>query len=297
MDGAPCHDVTPSPLPRSPSPQFYTVLPSSRAGNMKFTRMMANFPYTPLDSAVQGYVERVAAFKNLLIPVLIIFDRIPTFLRRALEKLLLKIKNLLSSVIHSLTGHALLLQVAQAHDNAFIQEQVNIALESMVKNCSAGRVLTALVETKVRQSLTRSSIYTSTIHMMAPLRHITDFRLLTGASHSANRPCIIRETLGVQLVFAPVQVTASCPSVTSLNSPRRTDGGKNLARFFEMDYQEVLWNAVTRCLSFLPAAERILHSWSAPRSNFLSKEAKQRNKVLWWICSPESSKSLSLRRA
>lgn len=73
-----------------------------------------------------------------------------------------------------------------------------------------------------------------------------------------------------------VEFSSSARSVTSL------------ARFFEMDYQEVPRHAVTRWLSLLPAVERILHSWPAPRSNFLSKEGEQCNKVLWCADSPEA---------
>ena len=63
----------------------------------------------------------------------------------------------------------------------------------------------------------------------------------------------------------------------------------SLARFFEMDYQEVLRRVVARWLSLLPAVERILHSWPSPRSNFLSKEGEQCNKALWLTLSPEDA--------
>lgn len=63
----------------------------------------------------------------------------------------------------------------------------------------------------------------------------------------------------------------------------------SLARFFEMDYQEVLRHVVTRWLSLMPAVERILHSWPSPRSNFLSKEGEQCNKALWHALSPEDA--------
>lgn len=59
----------------------------------------------------------------------------------------------------------------------------------------------------------------------------------------------------------------------------------SLTRFFEMHHQEVLWHVVTRWLSLLPAVERILHSWHAPRSNFLSREGEQCKRVLWRTCS------------
>ncbi|XP_024864217.1 TOG array regulator of axonemal microtubules protein 1-like isoform X2 [Kryptolebias marmoratus] len=45
------------------------------------------------------------------------------------------------------TGRALLLRVAQASANIFVQQQANLALEAMVKNCSPARMLTALLNT------------------------------------------------------------------------------------------------------------------------------------------------------
>ncbi|TKS90191.1 TOG array regulator of axonemal microtubules protein 1 [Collichthys lucidus] len=45
------------------------------------------------------------------------------------------------------TGRVLLLKIAQATANTFIQQQANLALEAMVKNCSPGRVLTTLLNT------------------------------------------------------------------------------------------------------------------------------------------------------
>lgn len=66
-----------------------------------------------------------------------------------------------------------------------------------------------------------------------------------------------------------VEFSSSAKSVTSHT------------RFFEMDYQEVLQHIVTRGLSLLPAAERVEHSWPAPRSSFLSEGEEQCSKVLW----------------
>lgn len=48
------------------------------------------------------------------------------------------------------TGRALLLKIAQATTNVFVQQQANLALEAMVENCSPGRVLNALLNTGLR---------------------------------------------------------------------------------------------------------------------------------------------------
>lgn len=48
------------------------------------------------------------------------------------------------------TGRVLLLKIAQANANAFIQQQANLALEAMVKNCSPSRVLTTLLNTGLK---------------------------------------------------------------------------------------------------------------------------------------------------
>lgn len=48
------------------------------------------------------------------------------------------------------TGRVLLLKIAQANANVFIQQQANLALEAMVKNCSPGRVLTTLLNTGLK---------------------------------------------------------------------------------------------------------------------------------------------------
>ena len=48
------------------------------------------------------------------------------------------------------TGIALLLKIAQAAANVFVQQQANIALEAMVLNCSSGRVLNPLLNAGLR---------------------------------------------------------------------------------------------------------------------------------------------------
>lgn len=45
------------------------------------------------------------------------------------------------------TGRILLLRIAQASANTFVQQQVNVALAALVHNCSPGRVLTLLLNT------------------------------------------------------------------------------------------------------------------------------------------------------
>ncbi|XP_076613040.1 TOG array regulator of axonemal microtubules protein 1-like [Chaetodon auriga] len=45
------------------------------------------------------------------------------------------------------TGVCLLQRIAQSNANNFIQQQVNVALEVMVQNCSSGRVLSLLLNT------------------------------------------------------------------------------------------------------------------------------------------------------
>lgn len=47
------------------------------------------------------------------------------------------------------TGRALLLKLAQTK-NAFIHQQVNLALDAMVENCSHGRIVSALLNTGLR---------------------------------------------------------------------------------------------------------------------------------------------------
>lgn len=47
------------------------------------------------------------------------------------------------------TGRALLLKLAQTNNN-FIHQEVNLALDAMVENCSHGRILSALFNTGLK---------------------------------------------------------------------------------------------------------------------------------------------------
>lgn len=69
-------------------------------------------------------------------------------------------------------------------------------------------------------------------------------------------------------------------------------GVTGLTRVFEMDYQELPRHLITRCLSLLPAVARILHSWPAPRSNFLSTEGEPSSEASCCTSSPEGGQSL-----
>nr|XP_046229292.1 crescerin-like protein che-12 [Scatophagus argus] len=62
------------------------------------------------------------------------------------------------------TGRALLLRIAQANANVFLQQQASKALEALVENCNPGRILTTLLNTGLSHLF--AAVRASTAHLL-----------------------------------------------------------------------------------------------------------------------------------
>ncbi|XP_027141907.1 TOG array regulator of axonemal microtubules protein 2 isoform X3 [Larimichthys crocea] len=122
------------------------------------------------------------------------------------------------------TGRVLLLKIAQANANVFIQQQANLALEAMVKNCSPGRVLTTLLNTGLN-------------HLSAAVRASTaqQLRLLADTMGAA-------AVLSAGKTFSTRFVTAVCKTSLDAAAEVRPHGHAILHQLaIHPDFME-MWN-------------------------------------------------------